>query len=435
MSVAVLSMSDGELRRLEVLRDVDRGGLPVGAAAQLLERSERQVWRLLKAFRAEGASGLISKKCGRPSNRKTSEAIRSAVLWIVRQNYADFGPTLAAEKLAGEHGFAFSSETLRKWMIAEGLWLDRKQRRRRVHQPRHRRECVGELVQVDGCEHWWFEDRGPQCTLLVFVDDATSRLMHLQFVESESTFAYFHVARAYLEAWGKPVAFYSDKHGVFRVNHPGALGGDGMTQFGRALHALNIDIICANSSPAKGRVERAHKTLQDRLVKELRLAGAATLAQGNALLPGFIADYNVRFAKLPANSKDLHRPLRDGDDLEDAFAWKEERTLSQALTLQYDKVLFIVEPSEQAKTAIGKRVTVVDYPDGRLSIRYRGVELAYRTFDKIRQVDQGAIADNKRLGAVLAMIRDQQQRCEPGHRSQRAPRRRDQRDARLFKVG
>jgi transposase len=435
MSVAVLSMSDGELRRLEVLRDVDRGGLPVGAAAQLLERSERQVWRLLKAFRAEGAPGLISKKRGRPSNRKTSEAIRSAVLWIVRQNYADFGPTLAAEKLAGEHGFAFSSETLRKWMIAEGLWLDRKQRRRRVHQPRHRRECVGELVQVDGCEHWWFEDRGPQCTLLVFVDDATSRLMHLQFVESESTFAYFHAARAYLEAWGKPVAFYSDKHGVFRVNHPGALGGDGMTQFGRALHALNIDIICANSSPAKGRVERAHKTLQDRLVKELRLAGAASLAQGNALLPGFIADYNVRFAKLPANSKDLHRPLRDGDDLEDAFAWKEERTLSQALTLQYDKVLFIVESSEQAKTAIGKRVTVVDYPDGRLSIRYRGVELAYRTFDKIRQVDQGAIADNKRLGPLLAMIRDQQQRREPGHRSQRAPRRRDQRDARLFKVG
>jgi hypothetical protein len=151
---------------------------------------------------------------------------------------------------------------LRKWMIADGLWLDRKQRQRRIHQPRPRRDCVGELVQVDGSEHWWFEDRGPQCTLLVFVDDATSRLMHLQFVESESTFAYFHAARAYVEAWGKPVAFYSDKHGVFRVNHPGALGGDGMTQFGRALHALNIDIICANSSPAKGRVERAHKTLQ-----------------------------------------------------------------------------------------------------------------------------------------------------------------------------
>jgi hypothetical protein len=318
-------------------------------------------------------------------------------------------------------------------MIGAGIWADRKQRRKHVHQPRHRRECVGELVQVDGCEHWWFEDRGPQCTLLVFIDDATSRLMQLQFVESESTFAYFHAARAYLEAWGKPVAFYSDKHGVFRVNHPGALGGDGMTQFGRALHALNIDIICANSSQAKGRVERAHKTLQDRLVKELRLAGAATLAAGNALLPAFTADYNARFGKPPANKKDLHRPLRAGDDLEDAFAWKEERTLSQALTLQYDKVIFILEPSEQAKAAIGKRVTVVDYPDGRLAIRHKGVELAYRTFDKLRQVDQGTIADNKRLGSVLAMIRDEQLRREPERRS--GPRRRDQRDTRFFKVG
>ena len=148
ISVTVLSVSEGELRRLEVLRDVDRGGLPVSAAAQLLGRSERQVWRLLRAFRSDGVSGLISKKRGRPSNRKIVAAARAAVLWIVRQNYADFGPTLAAEKLAGEHGFSFSSETLRKWMIADGLWLDRKQRQKRVHQPRPRRECVGELVQV-----------------------------------------------------------------------------------------------------------------------------------------------------------------------------------------------------------------------------------------------------------------------------------------------
>jgi hypothetical protein len=268
----------------------------------------------------------------------------------------------------------------------------------------------------------------------VFIDDATSRLMHLRFVESESTFAYFHATRAYLEAWGKPVALYSDKHGVFRVNQTGALGGDGMTQFGRALNALNIDIICANSSQAKGRVERAHKTLQDRLVKELRLAGASSLADGNALLPAFMANYNKRFAKPPANGKDLHRPLRESDDLEDAFAWKEERTLSRALTLQYDKVIFILEPSDRAKAAIGKRVTVVDHPDGRLSIRYKGVELAYRTFDKLRQVSQGAIIENKRLGAALAVIREQQiERAET--RSAKAPRRRDQRDARLFKVG
>jgi hypothetical protein len=221
---------------------------------------------------------------------------------------------------------------------------------------------------------------------------------------------------------------------VFRVNHPGALGGDGMTQFGRSLHALNIDIICANSSPAKGRVERANKTLQDRLVKELRLAGGPrTLAEGNALLPAFMVDYNARFAKPPANQKNLHRPLRAGDDLDDAFAWKEERTLSQALTLQYDKVLFILEPTDQAKAAIGKRISVVDYPDGRLVIRYKGIELAYRTFDKLRPVSQASIVENKQLGAALAFIREEQLRREPERRS--GPRRRDQRDGRLFKVG
>ena len=202
---------------------------------------------------------------------------------------------------------------------------------------------------------------------------------------------------------------------------------------GQNYSGAHIDIICANSSQAKGRVERAHKTLQDRLVKELRLVGAQPLTEGNALLPGLRADYNARFGKPPANQKDLHRPLRAGDDPEDAFAWKEERTLSQALTLQYDKVIFILEPTDQAKAAVGKRVTVIDHPDGRLSIRYKGVELAYRTFDKLRQVDQGAIAENKHLGAVLAMIRDEQLRRGLQRRS--GPRRRDQRDARLFKVG
>jgi len=399
----------------------------------LLRLERRQVFRLLKVYRSDGAAGLVSKRRGQPSNRCKPAVLRSNALALIRERYWDFGPTLVAEKLREVHGVTLGRETLRLWMIEAELWLDRKQRRKRVHQPRARRDCVGELVQIDGCEHWWFEDRGPQCTLLVFIDDASGRLMHLQFVESESTFAYFHATRAYLEAWGKPVAFYSDKHGVFRVNHPGALGGDGMTQFGRALHALNVDIICANSSQAKGRVERAHKTLQDRLVKELRLAGVCTLAEGNALLPAFMADYNARFAKPPANKKDLHRPLRAGDDLEDAFAWKEQRRLSQALTLQYDKVVFIVEPSEPAKAAIGKYVTVFDYPDGRLSIRHNGVELAYRTFDKVRQVDQGAIADNKQLGAVLTMIRDKQRQRGTEQRS--GPRRRDQRDARLFKVG
>ena len=249
--MTVRQMSDRELRRLEVLRDLDQRRLTSEAAVQLLRLERRQVFRLLKAYRIEGAAGLMSKRRGRPSNRRKPAALRTKALAIIGKHYWDFGPTLAAEKLREVHGIALGRETLRLWMVEAGLWLDRKQRRKHVHQPRYRRDCVGELVQVDGCEHWWFEARGPQCTLLVFIDDATSRLMHLQFVESESTFAYFHAARAYLEAWGKPVAFYSDKHGVFRVNHEGAIGGDGMTQFGRALHALNIHIICANSRQAK----------------------------------------------------------------------------------------------------------------------------------------------------------------------------------------
>jgi hypothetical protein len=190
--------------------------------------------------------------------------------------------------------------------------------------------------------------------LLVFVDDATSRLMHLSFVASESAFAYFQATRAYLEDHGKPIALYSDKHSVFRTNKPEAAEG-GMTQFGRALHELNIDILCANAPEAKGRVERAHKTLQDRLVKELRLAGANDIDAGNALLPPFMVDYNRRFAKPARNDKDLHRPLAPQDDLDGSFAWRVERTVTNSLTVQYDRVMFILEPNEITRALPAKR--------------------------------------------------------------------------------
>src|SRR3984893_15257123 len=182
-------MSDGELTRLEVLRDLDQRRLTTEAAARLLQLERRQGYRLLKAYRIDGGTGLMARRRGRRSNRRKPEELRSEALAIIRQRNWDFGPTLAAEKLREVHAITLGRETLRLWMIEAGIWADRKQRRKQVHQPRHRRECLGELVQIDGCEHWWFEDRGPQCTLLVFVDDATSRLMHLQFVESESTFA------------------------------------------------------------------------------------------------------------------------------------------------------------------------------------------------------------------------------------------------------
>ncbi len=427
-------MSDAELTKYEILRDVDLERMPVRAAAQVLGLTERQVWRLLKAYRLRGADGLISKKRGQPSNRRTPDDVRLAAMAIVKERYADFGPTLAAEKLREQHGLTISRETLRVWMLEAGLWADRVKRRGRVYQPRYRRECVGELVQVDGSEHWWFEDRGPQCTLLVFIDDATSRLMHLQFVQSESTFAYFNATQRYIEAHGKPVAFYTDKHAVFRVNKAAGLHGDGMTQFGRALKALSIEIICANSSQAKGRVERANKTLQDRLVKELRLAGVSTMEAGNAFLPTFMADYNARFAKAPFNDKDLHRPMTPMDRLDEAFTWRAERTLSQSLTLQYDNILFMIDPSEFAQAAIGQRVEVVDFPDGRLEVRYKGRSMPYRTFDRLRRVTETAVLENKRLGGLLTLIRQDQQTQPPGQRTRKGPKRRDQ-TGHMFSVG
>lgn len=433
--MAVLTMSERELDRLEVLRDVDQRRLGAGSAAALIGTTERHVWRLLRAYRDQGAAGLVSRRRGRPSNRRTPEVMRDGAMAIVRERYADFGPTLAAEKLAELHQVHVSRETLRKWMIDAGLWVDRRERKTRIHQPRYRRECLGELVQIDGSEHRWFEERGPMCTLLVFIDDATSRLMHLHFVETESTFAYFAAARSYLEQHGRPVAFYSDKHSVFRMHQDGAVSGDGLTQFGRALKALNIDIICANSSQAKGRVERANKTLQDRLVKELRLASVGTMETANAFVPEFLQAHNARFAKSPANPKDLHRPLRAKDKLDDTFAWRVERHVSRNLTLQYDKVLFLLEDTAAARDASGKKVEVADFPDGRVEVRYRGALLPYRTFDKLRRVDQAPVVDNKRLGPALEWCRQQQALLEPQRRSRKAPARRDQKPNRIFFAG
>jgi hypothetical protein len=425
--MTLVTMSRKEFSRIKILQDVSAGSLSIDEAAALLRVTRRQLFRIQRAFRYRGAAALASQRRGQPGNRRFPVHLRQETLAIIRERYVDFGPTLAAEKLAACHGLSLSRETLRQWMMAEGLWCDRKERLKAVHQPRPRRDCVGELVQVDGSEHWWFEERGPQCSLLVYVDDATSRLMHLKFVQSESTFSYFAATREYLDRHGKPVAFYSDKHGVFRVNKAGAVGGDGMTQFGRALHEINIDILCANTPQAKGRVERANKTLQDRLVKELRLQGISTIDAANELLPGFLTDYNARFAKEPRDGKDLHRPLSPDDDLGEVFTWREERTVSNSLTLQYDKVLFLLEPTPISSTLRHKRVTVADYPDGRLKISYNGVDLAYRRlFDKVRQVDQGAITDSKRLGAVLSAVKAAQQQ-NGIFRSERTPRRMDQR--------
>jgi hypothetical protein len=406
--MAVVSMSKQEFSRLEVLLRVQSGRLRVADACGLLDVRRRQVFRLLRGLRQNGATSLLSKHRGKPSNHRLPAEVRSLALSIVRERYADFGPTLAVEKLAAHHGCTISRETLRGWMIAAGLWTDRRHRLPSPHQPRRRRECLGELVQIDGSEHAWFEDRGGMCTLLAFVDDATSRLMLLRFVTSESAFDYFRATRSYLEIHGKPVALYSDKHGVFRVNNKDAVGGDGITQFGRALSELNIDIICANSPQAKGRVERAFGTLQDRLVKELRLAGISTIAAANAWLPGFIVAHNARFGRDPANAKDLHRPLSAADDLDEVLAWREERTVTNALTLHYDRMMLMLDPTPLARGLARKKVEVVNYPDGRFAVQFEGTALGFKVFDKIQTVQAGAIVDNKRLSAVLEQVKAQQ---------------------------
>ena len=425
--MTVIAMSHGELSRYDTLLRFERGELRIEDASALLGVCTRQVYRLLGRLRTDGAEALVSWKRGRPSNRAFQPAFRTRVIDLVREHYHDFGPTLAAEYLAERHAISVSHETLRKWMISAGFWKDREARRPRPYQPRYRRDCRGELVQIDGSKHWWFEDRGPQCTLLVYIDDATSELMHLQMVESESTFSYMEATRAYIERHGKPVAFYSDQHSVFRNSRASAARGDGMTHFGRALDALNIEIICANSPQAKGRVERANGTLQDRLVKAMRLEGISSIEGANAFLPGYMVRHNARFARPAFDSRDLHRPLAPHDDLRAIMVWREQRSVTSALTLHYNKAMFILEPTEIARKLVRKRVMVCEYPDGRLEIQHEGYILPYRHFDKMRQVRQPTIVENRHLDAALLLAK-QIQAIAPHHRQRNnnAPARRDQ---------
>ena len=405
--MSVVLMSKRELNRLDVLARLDGDKLSVAVAAGLMNITARQTYRLLGRYRDGGASAIADQRRGRPSNNRLSDTVRDHAIALVREFYPDFGPTLAAEKLTERHDLRVSRETLRNWMRRAGIWVSRAERKR-IQQPRYRREHIGELVQIDGSEHRWFEDRAAPCTLLVFVDDATSQLMELRFVASESTFAYFEALKAYLHHHGKPVAFYSDKHSIFRVSNEHAASGNGMTQFGRALSELNIEILCANTSQAKGRVERAHHTLQDRLVKELRLAGISTVDAANAFLPGFIAHYNARFAKPPARDQDFHRVVDPQQDLDRILCWREQRQVSHQLVINYSRMKLMLKPEGIAVRLRGKMVEINDFPDGRLEVRWKGISLPYSAFDKLQRVSHAAIVENKRLGEILAWIKEQQ---------------------------
>jgi transposase len=406
----LLLMSQRELTRLEVIQRVKRKTLKQRQGAELLSLSVRQVKRLCKAYQASGAAGLISKRRGQPANNRLPEKTINKVRQLLRSRYHDFGPTLAAEKLVTE-GLSLSVETVRQLLIREGLWKAKRVRRVVLHQLRERRARLGELVQIDGSPHDWFEGRAPKCTLLVFVDDATSRLMHLQFVEAETTFNYFAAVRSYLTDFGKPLAFYSDKFGVFRVNIPNALSGTGLTQFGRALKELEIELICAHSPQAKGRVERANQTLQDRLTKELRLRGISSLAAANAYLPEFSADYNQRFAVAPRSEESAHRQLAKGEDLERVLMLCERRTLSKNLTLSYNNVIYQIKTKRAAYTMRGAHVEVRETRNGEITIEYKKRSLDYTIYGEKEQ-QQGKVVEAKLLqpAAARAAARPKQKR-------------------------
>jgi transposase len=393
-------MSVKELSRLEVMQRLAKKQLSQAEAGTILELSTRQIKRLLKAYRRQGAAGLVSKQRGRPSNHRLAENIRQPALNALQTRYRGFGPTLAHEKLVEREKLQLSKESVRKLMIEENLWKARTAKRVVVHQLRERRACFGELVQIDGSPHDWFEGRAEACVLLVFIDDATGQLLQLRFVDCESFLNYAQAAEGYFRQYGKPVAFYSDKHGIFRVNQRSVGAGQAITQFGRAMQELDIQIICANTPQAKGRVERVMQTLQDRLPKEMRLRGIASRTAGHAYLPEFIQDFNQRFGEEPRSTVDAHRPLNPKEDLAQILTWQETRSLSKNLTLQFHNMVYQIQTDRPTYALRNAQVTVCVNANDDIAILYKNKRLAYTRFQP--QTTQSQIVLSKDLDQAIA---------------------------------
>lgn len=404
----LFEMSNKEINRLEVIQKLLNLELNQIKAAEYLNISVRQVQRILKQYHKNGIQGLISKQRGKPSNNRISDTLKEYALSIIKAHYYDFGPTLAAEKLLEKHDIKLSVESIRMLMIKAGIWAPRSQKAKRSYQPRYRRERFGELIQIDGSSHYWFEERGSKCTLLVFVDDATSKLTSLYFAPSESLYTYCLATKQHIERYGKPIAFYSDRLGIFKIkekHNKEVL----MTQFGRALYELNIDLICANTCQAKGRVERANLTLQDRLVKELRLRGISNIESANKYLPEFIEDYNQRFAKSPHINTDAHRPLLPHENLQESLCFKRECTVTYNLTIQYDKVIYLIEDTESNRALRRNKIMLHEYPDGSITLNYQGKSIGFtKLYDKVEPVEQGMVVPNERLDSIIDFLKEKQ---------------------------
>jgi len=359
--------------------------------------SVRQARRAWKRYRESGDAGLMHGLRGKASNRKTDDATRLAVVGLYREKYADFGPTLAAEKLAGD-GHEVGPETLRLWLKADGLWAGRRHRKRHRRR-RERRACLGEMVQMDGSHHDWFEGRGDRCVLMVVIDDATGRVF-CRFFESETTAAAFDVFGAYCRKYGVPRALYVDRDSIYRCDRQATVAealraASPLTQFGRAMKALGVELILANSPQAKGRVERCNGTLQDRLVKEMRLAKVSDIAAANGFLAKtFLPAFNRRFAVGPREPADLHVPLSTAlgaiggvggtgtRRLDEVLCWEEPRVvLNDWCVCWRNRVLQLSERHEALGLA-GREVTVREKLDGSVQLLSNGHKLHWTELPK-----------------------------------------------------
>jgi hypothetical protein len=370
-----VTMSAKELRRVPVIRQVVDQQMTQVHAGALLGWTARQVRRLVRRVEQEGAQGLVHRGRGQPSNRRIPATVKATGLKLYATRYGDFGPTLAAEKLAERHGITISDETLRGWLLENGV--DHFRRRKRPHRAwRERRAHVGELIQLDGSHHDWFEGRGPRCVLMAYIDDASSRVF-ARFEAYEGTIPAMDSFQGYIRQHGIPLAVYADKHTTYRSPAEPTIeeqwaGTEPQSQFGRALKELGVELIAAHSPQAKGRVERLFKTFQDRVTKELRLAEVSTLAAANAFLKSYLPIYNRRFAVPPAQAADLHRPRPARGELDRILCIKTKRVLRRDWTVAHNGHLYQVQTNVRAT-----QVVIEERVDGTLRITHQGHGLAY----------------------------------------------------------
>ena len=377
-------MTDREVQRGGVMSRVAEGELRVSHAAEMVEISYRQAKRLWKRYREEGAKGLVHRSAGRRSNRARSQEFREKVLCLVREKYGGdeqqrFGPTLAAEHLEAEDGLKLDAETLRRWMLAAGLWS--RQRKRKQHRKRReRRKHFGELVQLDGSFHEWLEERGPQLCLMNMVDDATGTTLS-ELHEQETIWAAADVFRAWVEKHGVPRALYTDWKNVYvrEPNEAELLAGEAaLTQFGQMCAKLGTKIIAVNSPQAKGRVERSNGIQQDRLIKKLRLKQIGKVEEANQYLrQHYLPDHNRRFGRVPAEPADYHLKAPNKRELDAMFRLEEQRTISNDWVVRYQGRFLQVERESQHAPA-GSKVTVSEGRDGSLKILYRGRQVGWK---------------------------------------------------------